>query len=92
MHNLKWKVNVLVTWSYPALSDPMDYSLPGSSGSGISQAEHLSGEPFPSPGESSCPRDQTRISRIADRFFTVWATREVQAKAITKMWKAIYEK
>ena len=32
--------------------------------------------PFPSPGESSEPRDQTQVSHTAGRFFTVWATRE----------------
>ena len=32
--------------------------------------------PFPSPGESSWPRDQTQVSCIAGRFFTLWATRE----------------
>ena len=28
------------------------------------------------PGESSQPSDQTQVSCIAGRFFTVWATRE----------------
>ena len=37
---------------------------------GFSRQEYWSGLPFPSPG------DRTQISRIAGRFFTVWATRK----------------
>ena len=37
---------------------------------GFSRQEYWSGLPFPSPGESSWPRDQTRVSCIAGRFFT----------------------
>ena len=39
-----------VTQSCPTLSDPMDYSLPGSSVRGIFQARVLEWVPFPSPG------------------------------------------
>ena len=42
----------------------------------FSRPEYWSGKPFPSPGESSQPRDQTQVSRIAGRFFTSWTTRE----------------
>ena len=49
------------------LCDPTDYSLPGSSICGILQ-EYWSGLPFPSPGESSRPRDQTQVSCLAGRF------------------------
>ena len=31
---------------------------------------------IPFPRESSRPRDQTQVSCIAGRFFTIWATRE----------------
>ena len=31
---------------------------------------------FPSPGESSQPRNRTQVSQIAGRFFTNWAIRE----------------
>ena len=37
---------------------------------------YWSGLPFPSPRESSWPRDRTRVSRISGRLFTLWATRE----------------
>ena len=38
---------------------------------GFSRLEHWSGLPFPSPGESSQPRDQTRVSHNAGGFFTI---------------------
>ena len=41
---------------------------------GFSRQEYWSGLPFPPPG-SSQPRDQTQVSCIAGRFFTIWATR-----------------
>ena len=55
----------------PTLCYPMDWSL-------IFQAriQYWSGLPFPSPGESSRPRDQTQVSCILGRRFTLWATRE----------------
>ena len=43
---------------------------------GFYRPEYWSGLPFPSPGESSRPRDRTQVSPIAGGFFTVWATRE----------------
>ena len=44
---------------------------------GFSRQEYWSGLPFPSPGESSQPRDRTQVSRIAGRRFNLWATRKV---------------
>ena len=44
----------------------------------FSRQEYWSGLPFPSPGESSWHRDWTRVSHIAGRRFTVWATTESQ--------------
>ena len=43
---------------------------------GFSRQEYWSGLPCPLLGGSSQPRDQNRVSCIADRFFTNWATRE----------------
>ena len=54
----------------------MDYSLPGSSTTGILQARILEWVVFPSSRESSQPRDRTQVSHIASGFFTVWASRE----------------
>ena len=49
---------------------PMDCSLPGSSTHGISYQVAISISRGSSP-----PRDQTGVSHIASRRFTVWATR-----------------
>ena len=56
---------------------PMDYSLLGSSVPGILQARILAWIAIPFSRGSSQPRDRTRVSCTAGRFFTVWATREV---------------
>ena len=52
----------------------MDYSLPGSSVHGIFQAIVLEWIAISFSRGSSQPRDQTRVYRIVDRRFTVWAT------------------
>ena len=66
-------------WSFspssPALFNPMDCSPPGSSVHGILQARILEGISMPSSRGSSLPRDQTRVSSIAGRFYA-WDTRE----------------
>ena len=63
-----------------SLCDPMDCSPPGSSVHGISQASirdwvvisfsrgSSCGLSFPSPGESSSPRDLTQVSCVAGKF------------------------
>ena len=67
---------MLVTQSRPALCDPMDYGPPGFSAHGTIQARMLEWVAIPSSRGSSWPRDQTRLSCIVGRFFTVWAIRE----------------
>ena len=47
---------------------------------GILQARILEWVAIPFSGESSRPRDQTQVSRIAGRLFTIWATREAPLK------------
>ena len=54
----------------------MDYNPPGSSVHGISQAKLLEWVTISFSLGPSQPRDQTLVSRIACRFFTVWATSE----------------
>ena len=50
---------------------------PGSSVHGISQTRILEWVAMPSSScGSSRPRDWTQVSYIADRFFTIWTTRE----------------
>ena len=70
------------------LCDPMDCSLPGSSVHGIFQALVLEWIAVSFSRGSSRPGDWTRVSRIVDRHFTVWATREVNRKLQIKttMW------
>ena len=65
------KVKVLVTQLCLTLCDPMAYSLPGSSVLGILQARILEWVAISSSRGSSHPRDQTLISCIAGRFFTI---------------------
>ena len=64
---------VLVAQSYLTLCNPMDCSPPGSSVHGILQARILDWVAILFSKESSWPRNETQISRIADRFFTVTA-------------------
>ena len=56
--------------------DPMDCSLPGSSVHGILQAKLQKWAAISFSRGSTPPRDQTRVSYIAGRFFTIWVTRE----------------
>ena len=62
-------VRVKVTQSCLSLCDPMDYTAHG-----ILQARILEWVAFPFSIGSSQPRDQTRVSWLAGRFFTSWAT------------------
>ena len=64
-------MKVLVAQECLTLSDPMDYSPPGSSVLGILQARILEWVAMAFPRGSSRPRDQTQVSCIAGRFFTV---------------------
>ena len=72
----KHTVKALVAQSCPTLCDPMDCSSPDSSFHGILQARILEWVASPFPRGSSQPRDQTWVSCIAGRFFTIWATRK----------------
>ena len=62
--------------SCPTLCDPMYCSPPGSSVHGILQARILKWVAIPFSTGSSWPMDWTRVSCIAGRFFTIWATKE----------------
>ena len=75
LQTIGMKVKVLVVESCLILCDSMDCNLLGSSVHGILQARilewvhsHLQG--------SSQSGDRTRVSCIAGRFFTIWATRK----------------
>ena len=68
--------SVKVTQSCLTLCDPMHCSPPGSSVHGILQARMLEWVAIPFSRASSQPRDQTQVSCIVGRFFTLWAIRE----------------
>ena len=51
------------------LCDPMDYSLPGSSVHGISQARYWSGWLFPTSGDLPDPGIEPNAGVLAGRFF-----------------------
>ena len=72
------------------LCNPMDCSLPGSSVHGILQARILEWVVISFSRGSSQGRDWTRVSWIAGRFFTVWATREAQTSPNSRL-KTILE-
>ena len=55
------------------LCDPMDYSPPGSSVHGILQPWIPEWVAVSFSRGSSWPRDSTRVSCLAGRFFTIWA-------------------
>ena len=61
----------------PTPHSPMNCSLPSSSVHGIFQARVLEWGAIAFFRGSSQLRDWTKVSRIVDRHFTVWATREV---------------
>ena len=67
------------------LCNPMDCSLSGSSVHGISQARVLEWIAISFSRGSSWPRNRTWVSHIADRLFTVWATREAWKKYNVKI-------
>ena len=80
---LKWKWSE-VPQSYLALCDPTDtrvlhpWDFLGKS-TGVGCLFLLQG--------TSRPRDQTQVSRIVDRSFTIWATREVSTLFLKKKTK-----
>ena len=65
-----------VAQSYLTLCNPIDFSLPGSSVHGIFQARISEWVAISFSRGSSWPRDQTWVSCIAGRCFTIWTTRE----------------
>ena len=67
---------VLVTQSCPNLCNLMDWSIPFSTVHGILQARILEWVAIPFSRGSFWSKDQTGVSCIAGRFFTIWTTRE----------------
>ena len=70
------KMKVLVAQLCSVVCNPMDCTPPGSSVHGILQARILEWIAIPFFRGFSWPRNQTQVSCLAGRFFTIWATRE----------------
>ena len=84
--------NFLSKWSCSVVSDscePMDYSLPDSSIHGIFQARVLKWVVISFSRACSWPRDQTPVSHIGSRRFTIWATSDDTPKNVTKDQMAV---
>ena len=77
IRQVEWSV-MLVAQSCPTLCNPMDYNPSVSSVHGIFQARILEWVAISFSRGSSWPRYQTRVSYIAGRLCTIWATREAQ--------------
>ena len=72
---------------YPTVWKPIDCSPSGSSVHGILQARILEQVVISFSRGSSQPRNQTQVSCIAGRFFTIWAIREALQKGIFRAMK-----
>ena len=72
--------------------DPMDCSPPGSSVHEIFQARILEWVAISFSRGSSQPRDWTRVSCTAGRFFTDWTTREAMYCVYVHIKQCIYVK
>ena len=81
-----WKTEV--AQACLTLCNPMDHSIPVSSVHGIFQARVLEWVAISFSRGSYWPRDRTRVSHIAGRRFTIWATREVTLgkERINRTW------
>ena len=76
---------VKVAQSCPTLCDPMGYSPPVTSVHGNLQARILMRVAISYFRGSSWHRGRTQFSCIAGRFFTIWATREVQSSHMQQL-------
>ena len=79
---LKWSEVSLL--SRVRFCNPMDCSPSRSSIHGILQARILEWVVISFSRRTSWPRDRTQVSLTAGRFFTIWATREVQDYHMTQ--------
>ena len=76
VHQIACSVLCLVTQSCLTLCNPIDCSPPGSSVHGDSPGKNIGVGCHALLQGIFPPRDRTQVSHIADRFFTIWATRE----------------
>ena len=94
---MRWEKECIRAWSYEyffkkdsevkslsrvrLFANPWTVAQQAPLSMGFSRQEYRSGLPFPSPGESSRPRDRTQVSYIAGRRFNLWATKEAQGSS-----------
>ena len=84
---LLWKESESeVIQSCLTLCDPMNCSPPGSSVNGIFQAKILEWVAISFSRGSSRPSNQTQVSCIAGRRFTIWATREALDATVSRIY------
>ena len=76
---------ILVAQLCHSLGNQMEFSPPGSSVHGILQARILEWVAISSSQGSSQSRDQTWVSLIAGRFFTIWCTKELPGRALVEV-------
>ena len=85
------KAKSLVTQSCPTLWNPMNCSPSGSSVHGSLQTRILEWVTISFSRGSSWPRNWTRVSHVAARLFTNWATREddpwVENISLSRKWQ-----
>ena len=74
---LKTKVKVKSLSRVGLFATPWTVAHQAPPSMGFSRQQYWSGLPFPSPGNLPNPGIEPRVSRIAGRCFTLWATREV---------------
>ena len=96
VHQITWsEVKVLSCVRLFATPWSVAYHAPPSMG--FSRQEHWSGLPFTSPKDLPNPgRDQTRVSGIVGRRFTIWGTTEIHLRNLLKYrllcftWKEVW--
>ena len=87
--SLKSETENEVSQSCPTLCDLTDCNLPGSSIRGIFQARILEWVAISFSRGFSKTRDWTWVSRIVDRCFTIWATKEVNVPLVSLIFLKI---
>ena len=90
LDRVMWREKVFITQSFLTLCNPMDYSPPGFSFHGIFPARILEWVAVSFSRASSWPRDWTRVSFIARRFFIIWAAREAQKLHDTEFYQEVF--
>ena len=76
-----------ISQSCSTLCDPVNFNPAGPPSMKFSRQEYRSGLSHPSPGDLPDPGNQTQVSHIAGRFFTVWAFRGSATHSSILAWR-----